>query len=430
MNTVKKMKNILVLNHESIYPPRNGVQIAIFSMAKLISTKNLVTIFSWGRSKSYIHTSGNIKIIHVCHGISNDLLHLASEKHKDSIFLNIFRAFNFSQLGCILSTGPHYKTFLKYVDEKFDVIIKVGPDNNKIAQYLSKKYKMPVIDWLLWVGSPWYIDNLLQWRYFVNDIKDRNFANMNFRIQKLMDYFITKLEVHNLSRGLILTVSPLDQMKVKKELPRRNIDYIYPTVIEQDVSNIDERDKVFMDKYKPYGIFFTSPETANTFTIKTLISLFSEILDINILIVGGSMHQNLQLPSNIKIVGYLRDAVFDYTILNALFIVFPLMQGHGIQMKLIKALSYGKPIIATSAITKPFSGLTNKKQIIIEDDPNNFREEILEVIKNEQLRNELSKNARTYYEDNLSNRANLEKIIEFIEKLTDQNNLSFRKKIK
>lgn len=74
-------------------------------------------------------------------------------------------------------------------------------------------------------------------------------------------------------------------------------------------------------------------------------------------------------------------------------VVIPLLTGAGTRLKILEALAAGLPVVSTS---KGCEGLDieNSDGIIIEDDPERFSEAIIDILKNENLRIQLSRKAK------------------------------------
>jgi len=71
----------------------------------------------------------------------------------------------------------------------------------------------------------------------------------------------------------------------------------------------------------------------------------------------------------------------------------PLRMARGIQNKILEAISMGLPVVTTS---NAYEGLTleKNKDIIVEDDPAKFAEHIINLLKNDDKRKNMAKNAK------------------------------------
>lgn len=100
----------------------------------------------------------------------------------------------------------------------------------------------------------------------------------------------------------------------------------------------------------------------------------------------------------IKYLGYVSDLTDVYK-QTSVFVV-PIKIGSGIRIKLAEALSYGLPVVSTSLGAEGID-VKNEHELLIADDERLFAKTTVEVIKNQQLSERLSKNGlrfiRTHY---------------------------------
>lgn len=72
--------------------------------------------------------------------------------------------------------------------------------------------------------------------------------------------------------------------------------------------------------------------------------------------------------------------------------VVPLLSGSGLRIKIIEGMAYGKAIVSTSVGAEGIH-YTNGKDILIADTPSDFSEAVIELLRNEEKRAVLEKNA-------------------------------------
>jgi glycosyltransferase involved in cell wall biosynthesis len=94
--------------------------------------------------------------------------------------------------------------------------------------------------------------------------------------------------------------------------------------------------------------------------------------------------------------------------------VVPLRKGGGTRLKILESLSIGTPVVSTSKGAEGLD-LIPGKEILIADAPEDFGEQVLQLLSNAELREELSQNGRRAVEERydwnmVSNR--LERLIE------------------
>jgi GT2 family glycosyltransferase len=123
--------------------------------------------------------------------------------------------------------------------------------------------------------------------------------------------------------------------------------------------------------------------------------------DIKFTIIGSHPPKEvLDLDGNgINIVGFVSDISEYFN--NALISVAPLRYGAGIKGKIGTSLSYGVPVVGTTIATEGM-GIENDVHVLIGDNPNEFANKIIELLKSEAKWNNLSESGLEFIEDNYS----------------------------
>ncbi|RCK77758.1 MAG: glycosyl transferase group 1 [Ignavibacteriae bacterium] len=113
--------------------------------------------------------------------------------------------------------------------------------------------------------------------------------------------------------------------------------------------------------------------------------------DIKIYIVGKNPPNNLLEKSskNVIITGYVED-VRPYVWKSAIFVV-PLRMGSGTRLKILEALAMKKPVVTTSVGAEGLD-VINGETVLIADDPKDFAEKVINLIKDNQLQQKLVSN--------------------------------------
>ena len=125
-----------------------------------------------------------------------------------------------------------------------------------------------------------------------------------------------------------------------------------------------------------------------------------EIPDVKLYIVGYSPRDEIRKlleNENIIITGSVPD-VLPYIKKTEVYIA-PLRIGTGIKTKIIEALACAKPIVTTSIGIQGLQ-VENGKNIIVADGPKDFAQKTIRLLKDSNMRKELSKNARELFEKN------------------------------
>ena len=395
-----------------------GNRKAMYSSAKVLEDLgHNITFVSWGEEQTYTTHLGKIKVIHRNTKTSNTLYKQLGTSSKLPDLLYQFG----SEVGApeflsLFSRGPSNSSSFDIDLTNFDLIIKEGPDLNNLTQ--GSQINIPKIERLHWIGTPMCINNLDAWKEFTRSEGVENIF-LHRTVKKIIDRIITTIELNTVDTDNLMAVSASDKDKAiqyKPTIGNLRTVLLPVTTQKRDVSYRGERkSEIFKDK--PYVIFFSTQNRSSEFAVLYIYKLSKIMPRINFVIVG-KINVNKNIPTqteNFKILGFLPDPDFYNMILDATAIIFPKIQGHGLQMKLIEAFSFRKPIIITSPLFKELPGLINRENVILEDDPIMFGSAIEEVVGSDEMQRKLTYESRKYYENYLSpevHKKNMQKYIE------------------
>jgi len=174
-----------------------------------------------------------------------------------------------------------------------------------------------------------------------------------------------------------------------------------PPIYDGPVKPFDERkDIVYV------GGFQHPPNSdAVEFFISEIFPFISEKLpDVKFRLVGSRIPDKIkQLCENTKnceFVGYVYDLS---SLLNECRImVVPVRYGAGVKGKVTESMSHSLPVVTTSTGAEGLTENQNQEHILISDDPQEFADKTVEVYKNKELWEKISKNAKDYVENNFS----------------------------
>lgn len=126
------------------------------------------------------------------------------------------------------------------------------------------------------------------------------------------------------------------------------------------------------------------------FTREILPIVRNEVPDTTLIITGD--HSNLFLPelSNVKLTGLVEDV--RPSIAESSVSIAPIMEGGGSRLKILEAMALNTPVVATS---KGAEGLEveHMKHLLISDSVKGFADAIIRLLRNHELREELTDNA-------------------------------------
>ena len=119
---------------------------------------------------------------------------------------------------------------------------------------------------------------------------------------------------------------------------------------------------------------------------------------------------------NLIFLGELPIEKFYEILNNAYIVILPLTKGHGIQMKLIRAFSFSKTVIANDGILRPVSDLVNDNEnILIGKKPFEFLDKLLYLYEDENLVEKIGMNSYKLYQENFSPDKNIKKLAKYLE---------------
>jgi len=139
--------------------------------------------------------------------------------------------------------------------------------------------------------------------------------------------------------------------------------------------------------------------------------------DVHLYIVGQSPHRRvLRLADDpaVTVTGYVDD-VRPY-IAGACVYVVPLRIGGGTRLKVLEAMSMGKPIVSTSLGCEGFEGLVPGRELSLADTPEEFAQRVIELLSDVSRRERLGRAARRFVEEQYDWRLIVPKLEQIYEK--------------
>lgn len=100
-------------------------------------------------------------------------------------------------------------------------------------------------------------------------------------------------------------------------------------------------------------------------------------------------------PEHVTVTGSIHD-VRPYLISSEVSVV-PLRSGGGTRLKILEAMAMQRPVVSTAVGCEGLA-VENRRHLLIQDDPVQFAEAVIEILKDPTLWNELAKNGRELVE--------------------------------
>ena len=195
--------------------------------------------------------------------------------------------------------------------------------------------------------------------------------------------------------------------KMEKEVLKKSNAITYCS--KKDLSELESHyGKIFKSAYIPNGaiaqdtvdykdrlmsrdiIFVGSGHPPNNVAAKSVVRIAKDLPEFNFIIIGSCGNSIKQKPSddNIKILGEVDDATLHKYFKNSFAFINPMESGSGTHLKMMKALSYGIPIVSSSIGARGFSKNEINQSMLIANDDREIIKNILKL-KNKDLYKDL-----------------------------------------
>lgn len=298
----------------------------------------------------------------------------------------------------LLSRRPSKRiTSLKYWKYK---IIKIFSKRNKsnplLTEYIKgcfrellkkKKYDYIIINYEQWTGlldgklpnNPVKIIDTHDW-ITLNEFYKNPLLKIGDRFQE---------EINNLKKfDRIITISQDEY-------------FIFNSFLGDKVINIPPSFPVCFSSTskKKYDLIFVGSD--NIFNIKSMQWFFNSVYpllpeNINILIIG-KICRHLEKKEGVEQIEFSKDLQEYYDVSK--ISLCPMLEGTGIKIKVIEALSYGLPVVGTERAVDGFSS-KYANGCLISNDPEIFKDNIMALLQNESYYQNLKTQAEEYFRNN------------------------------
>jgi len=302
---------------------------------------------------------------------------------------------------------PKIKTssdYWKYKISKF--YKKPNPYNNSLTDFAKKefknifnkkKYDIIVINYEFWTGL---IDqDTMKNTFKVIDTHDWITLNEFYKNKSLDIGKRFNEEINNLAKfDRVITISEDEHLVFKKFLGEKviNIPPSFPSKFEKKNLN------------KKYDLIFVGSE--NIFNIKSIqwffayvYPLFSE--NINIIIIGR-ICKHVEKREGVQLVEFAESLDEYYN--QSKLAICPMLEGTGIKIKVIEALSYGLPVVGTERAIDGFPSKVSNG-CLVSDNPQLFKDKIMSLLQDESYYQDIKIRAEEYFKNNFSEEKAIEK---------------------
>jgi len=375
---------ILFISRWFPYPPDNGSKIRIFNLLKQLSRRHDITLLSFAQGQ--VSKKRLTHMEHYCHRV-----HTAQYREFRPTGLKALLGLFSARPRSVIDTFSRDMLSLVHkqsINNRFDVVIASQVDSVPYALLINHTPR--VLE---------EVELSIIYEQFARQRSIASKARYGLTWWKLSHYMAQIL--HNFKGCTVVSEKERDLVMSIK--PSCDVLTVVPNGIDLK-SNTGEfgtprPDTLIYNGALTYSANFDAME----FFLREIFPLVkAQHSDVNLRITGNHNAvpiERLPLGNGAKLTGYLDD--IRPAVAQSWAVVVPLRVGAGTRVKILEAMALGTPVISTS---KGAEGLEviDGKNILIADDPDDFAECILRLLKDEDLRAKLSANGRQLVEKRYS----------------------------
>ncbi len=391
------------------FPPDDGGKIVLYNTYKYLSELGFdIDVFTFSNEDTddsiikKLQEYGNIRIIRK--NTKNDFTNILKYTFKNKPIYS-YKYINREVLN---------ELDKMYLDKKYDIIHCEHSATALAGLYLKEKYpvilghRMHNIEWKIWERFANEYPEYSLKKYFVKKQAEllRNFE-IDFYSKADINYSITDTDRDN-----ALEYSPDSNIitsSIGVDPERWKLDYYI------------KRDKYELIIATTYS-WVHNINGLKWFIEKVLPLVQKSIPDVKLTMLGKNIPDYFKNHPNkaINPVGYV-DSI-SYHLNKANLYIAPLFVGSGIRVKILEAMAMELPVIATKISAEGIKSENDKTEngLFVSDDANNQAEKIIELIQNNNLRNNYGKKAREYVFNNFDWKTNIQIMIDKYKELLNE----------
>ncbi len=221
--------------------------------------------------------------------------------------------------------------------------------------------------------------------------------------------------------------SPEDENIVKKSIPGQEV-VVIPNTVDRHFFRFSQCDP---ESYKLVylGTMWYEPnrDAVRYFYQEVMPLLKADFPDVNLTIVGDQPKEEVEFyakKNDVTLTGYVED-IRPY-LSQAAVCVVPLRMGSGTRIKILAAMATGVPVVSSSIGCEGLE-VEDGKNIVIANNPCDFKEKISRFLQNRDYRDQIASAGRILIENRYSNEIGMEILKAFwnnlsrtIEKVTSE----------
>lgn len=279
---------------------------------------------------------------------------------------------------------------------EYNVALTAFAKKEFVNLFLAENYDAVVINYEFWTGLIEHdaMKNTLK----IIDTHDWITLNEFYKNKKLDIGKRFSEEIRNLSKfDKVITISEEEHI-------------VFNRFLEDKVINIPPSFFSHFNNHsqKKYDLIFVGSE--NYFNIQSMQWFFRNVHpllpeDINMMVIGR-ICKHLEKKKNVTLIEFAENLEQYYH--QSRIAICPMLEGTGIKIKVIEALSYGLPVVGTERAVDGFS-LKTKNGCLIGNSPEGFRNHLLSLLQNKEYYAKIKHEAEAYFVDHFSEEKAVEK---------------------
>lgn len=370
---------ILYLSLRFPYPPFSGDKLRTFNVLKNLSERHSIHFISFALSPSDKNFTD--KIAKYCDKV--EVVNFSNLR----AYINCLLYSSFSEPFQVnyWHSGEMQRKIDEAIDKNdFDLI---HVQFFRMAQYVTKYKNIPKLldscdSYALNLGRRVKLDKGLSWPLLV--IETNRVKVYEVEIAKHFDS--------------VTMVSPLDMNCLRSVDPNIPLSVV-PMGVDLDYYQPND------EEYEPNLLFtgtikyFPNRDAILYFYNEIFPIIKNAVPDVKFYVVGNLPPKNiikLEANGDIIVTGRVED-VRPYFHKSAVF-VCPLRSGSGMQAKILESMAMGVPVVTSSMGIQALEASVGK-DILVADDPKKFAESVINLLKDKDLRNNISNNGRKLVEE-------------------------------
>jgi polysaccharide biosynthesis protein PslH len=374
---------ILFLTQLFPYPATNGGKLKTLKLIRHLSKEHQIYLLCFTDKKI---TSDNLnKVKKYCHCIKVIYKPLVNIRYKDELFKVLFSVF------CLKPT-----VVWQYCDNSMkNMVEKLAAKNSfklvyieylSMCQYLNNIFKTKKTKLI-------YGEHNINWlsRFRLFKQQKNLFKKTFFLIEAVKLYFYERKYIPKFDK--ILFISPKDKQELSKLGADKNKLYFLPTIFQPK--------PVFKFKKNRHNIIFLgllswepNKDGFYWFYYNIFPKILSHLPHAKLWVVGSEAEAKMKdlakQDKNLRLTGYVKN--LDLLFKQAGAFVAPIRSGSGLRVKVLQALSFAMPMIATSTAIEGLN-LENNKELMVANRADDFSKKTCQVLTSQKLAENLSLNS-------------------------------------